>query len=65
MIARHGGASRAPWASLNLGGTVGDDPEAVAHNARLAYESLDLDGARACTVWQVHSADVVVASRKN
>ena len=29
---RLGGASRAPWASLNLGDHVGDDPAAVADN---------------------------------
>ena len=34
---RAGGSSRGPWASLNLGGSVGDDPEAVEQNlARLA-----------------------------
>ena len=36
MTTREGGASRAPWASLNLGDHVGDAPAHVAANrARL------------------------------
>ena len=37
MSTRSGGVSGGPWASLNLGTAVGDDPAAVAENrARLA-----------------------------
>jgi polyphenol oxidase len=61
IFTRHGGASPAPWAALNLGGTVGDDPAIVRHNQRLILDALGLNAARACTVWQVHSADTVVA----
>ncbi len=61
VLSRHGGTSRAPWASLNIGGTVGDDPQAVQQNLRRAYETLELETERACTVWQVHSADSVIA----
>jgi YfiH family protein len=60
IFTRLGGVSPAPWASLNVGGTVGDDQVAVRENHRLMYSALNLDGARACTVWQVHSADTVV-----
>lgn len=60
VFTRLGGVSQAPWASLNLGGTVGDDPAAVRENHRRAYAALGLDDTRACTVWQVHSADTVV-----
>src|SRR5260221_1600598 len=62
VFSRHGGTSRAPWASLNLGGTVGDNPGAVERNFQLVYDTLELDRKRACTVWQVHSADTVIAS---
>ncbi len=62
VFTRQGGVSRAPWASLNMGGNVGDDPQAVRHNHELMYAALGLDEARACTVWQVHSADVILAS---
>lgn len=61
VFTRHGGVSAAPWASLNVGGTVGDDPDAVTENIRRIFAALDVDHRSACTVWQVHSADVVVA----
>jgi YfiH family protein len=63
IFTRLGGVSKSPWGSLNLGGTVGDDPAAVRENHRRVYAALDLDAARACTVWQVHSADTVVVQR--
>jgi YfiH family protein len=59
IFTRLGGVSREPWASLNLGGTVGDSPDAVRENHRRVYQTLGLDETRACTVWQVHSADCV------
>jgi YfiH family protein len=62
VFTRLGGVSRPPWASLNLGSTVGDDPRAVQRNHELIWNALRLDGARACTVWQVHGADAVVAT---
>jgi YfiH family protein len=52
----------APWDSLNMGGTVGDDPEAVKQNHERMYQTLEVNGERACTVWLVHSADVIVAN---
>lgn len=39
---RLGGISRGPWASLNLGAHVGDEPAAVAENRRRLAESLSL-----------------------
>jgi polyphenol oxidase len=62
VFTRHGGVSRADWSSLNIGGTVGDDPQAVERNLQLSYAALELDAAKACNVWQVHSADSVVAN---
>src|SRR5260221_12681372 len=64
VFTRLGGTSRAPWASLNVGGTVGEDRQAVQDNLQRMYDALDLDSERACTVWQVHSADVVVANER-
>lgn len=61
VFTRKGGASQAPWASLNMGGNVGDDPKAVRHNHELMYSTLGVDDARACSVWQIHSADVILA----
>jgi len=62
IFTRDGGTSQAPWASLNLGGNVGDDPKAVRLNHELMYAALGLSERRACTVWQVHSADVVIVT---
>lgn len=62
VFTRLGGVSAAPWASLNLGASVGDDPQAVACNAERFYTALDLDRSRACTVWQVHGAETVIAT---
>lgn len=63
VFTRKGGVSPAPWASLNLGGNVGDAPSAVRHNQDLIYRSLDLASDRVCSVWQVHSADVIVVDK--
>jgi YfiH family protein len=61
VFTRAGGTSAAPFASLNLGGNVGDDPGNVRRNHQLMYAALGVNGERACSVWQVHSADVVIA----
>jgi YfiH family protein len=61
IFTRQGGVSESPWNSLNVGGTVGDRPAAVQENHRRMYNALGLDAERACTVWQVHSADTVLA----
>jgi YfiH family protein len=53
---RAGGASVAPFNSLNLGDLVGDDPVAVAENWRLLGDATGLGFAR---VRQVHGATVV------
>lgn len=60
IFTRLGGASLSPWGSLNLGGNVGDDPDAVHENYQRVYRALDVNHERACSVWQVHSADTVI-----
>ncbi len=60
VFTRKGGISPAPWSGLNLGGNVGDHHTAVRHNQDLIYQTLKLDANRICSVWQVHSADVLV-----
>jgi hypothetical protein len=56
MSQRAGGVSRAPWASLNLGGGVGDDAAAVAENRARFASAL---GAPAVWLRQVHGTGVV------
>ncbi|MFD9394559.1 peptidoglycan editing factor PgeF [Streptomyces sp. NPDC060000] len=55
---RWGGVSAAPYEELNLGGAVGDDPDAVRTNRELAARSLGLDAGRVVWMNQVHGNDV-------
>ncbi|EMF29483.1 multicopper polyphenol oxidase [Streptomyces gancidicus BKS 13-15] len=57
---RWGGVSAAPYEELNLGGAVGDDPQAVLTNRELAAKALGVDPARVIWMNQVHGADAVV-----
>ncbi|WP_112466559.1 peptidoglycan editing factor PgeF [Streptomyces triticisoli] len=57
---RWGGVSAVPYEELNLGGAVGDEPDAVRTNRELAAGSLGLDPARVVWMNQVHGADVAV-----
>ncbi len=61
IFTRHGGTSPAPWASLNVGGTVGDDPQRVRSNRLRAFAALERAPGSLHDVWQVHGADVVIA----
>lgn len=62
IFTRRGGVSPAPWASLNLGAMVGDDLARVQANRRLALQALGRAPHSVFEVWQVHSAEVIVAS---
>ncbi len=55
---RGGGVSRGPYASLNLGTHVGDDPNLVAANRHLLAAELELP-VQPCWLEQVHGAAVV------
>ncbi|MFJ4815391.1 peptidoglycan editing factor PgeF [Streptomyces sp. NPDC088801] len=57
---RWGGVSAAPYEELNLGGAVGDDPDAVRTNRDLAAESLGIEPDGVVWMNQVHGADVAV-----
>ncbi|MFO8059181.1 MAG: laccase domain-containing protein, partial [Bacillota bacterium] len=57
---RTGGVSRPPYETLNLGGSVGDDPESVRENRRRLLRSLPPGVPRSVqTVKQVHGTDVI------
>lgn len=58
ILTRKGGVSPAPWASLNLGGTVGDDPQRVRENRTRALEALGRSPDSVFDAWQVHGSDV-------
>ena len=59
---RRGGVSRGPFASLNLGLSVGDAREAVEENRRRALRAFEADPDRTARVSQVHGARVAAAS---
>lgn len=61
VFTRHGGVSPEPWASLNLGGTVGDEIVRVRKNRFLSFEAMGCETDSIFDVWQVHSADAVCA----
>jgi len=61
---RTGGVSRGPYASLNLGRGVGDDPAAVDENLRRLARAATLDGPEAfASAHQVHGDRVMGAAR--
>jgi YfiH family protein len=57
---RTGGVSVAPYASFNLGRSVGDDPDAVAENIERFAHALCSQPERLFTTSQVHGAAVRV-----
>lgn len=61
ILTRQGGVSRPPYDSLNTGGTVGDDPEAVLRNHQRIYQVLDYPFDSRFDVWQVHGERILTA----
>lgn len=55
---REGGASAAPYDSLNLGGAVGDESTAVRRNRGIVGTELGVDPDRTIWMRQVHGAEV-------
>lgn len=59
IFTRNGGVSPQPWASLNLGGTVGDSRANVIENRQRIFAALQRPVESLFDVWQVHSKDVI------
>lgn len=59
VFTRHGGVSRKPVDSLNVGGTVGDRPQFVKENLERVFEAVGRKSSTLFDVWQVHSSRVV------
>jgi YfiH family protein len=61
IFTRRGGVSPAPWATLNLGSSVGDDLQRVRENRQRVLAALGRDPASVYDVWQVHGVNVAIA----
>jgi YfiH family protein len=59
VFTRRGGVSPQPWASLNLGGTVGDDPVNVATNRERTFQAMGRSLESMYDAWLVHGNDVL------
>ncbi len=55
---RHGGGSEDPYASLNLGLSIGDDETQVRENRRRLFEALGFSTDQLALTGQVHGAEV-------
>lgn len=62
FTSRGGGASEPPYASLNLGGHVGDDPDRVRVNRDRVAGALGVMSERLVFMDQCHGADVAVVT---
>lgn len=58
---RHGGVSEAPFASLNLGLSVGDERERVLENRRRFFNGLGVDLHQVATSHQIHGSEILYA----
>lgn len=58
---RRGGVSKPPFGSLNLGLSVGDDPQHVLQNRALFCEALGISPGQLALSRQVHGSGVLVA----
>ncbi len=60
FFTREGGFSHGLYAALNCGFGSGDDKSVVARNRSIVSDVLGVERDRLMTVWQCHSADVIV-----
>ncbi|GAB4424222.1 MAG: peptidoglycan editing factor PgeF [Anaerolineae bacterium] len=65
IFTRQGGYSQSPFASLNLGLSVGDDPETVNKNYEQVCGALDISPDQTVSCHLIHSADVLTVDSAN
>lgn len=63
LFTRHGGVSPAPWASLNLGGTLGDTRQNVVENRRRIFSAVGCPVESIFDSWQIHGREVICAEQ--
>lgn len=59
IFSRKGGSSKGPYASMNVGGTNGDDPNAVLANHEKLFKVFGRPYSSRFDVWQVHGKTIV------
>ncbi len=59
VFTRHGGVSPPPWDTLNVGGTVGDDPQNVRENRIRAFLALERNPDSMFDSWLIHNTGVI------
>jgi YfiH family protein len=65
IFSRRGGCSQAPFDTLNLGSSVGDDPQAVKKNYEQACRVVNITPEQTVSCHLVHSADVLTINATN
>jgi YfiH family protein len=60
LFTRNGGDSRGYFSSLNVGLTVGDDPETVARNRQHSFQALNRSTDTLSDSWLVHQSNILV-----
>lgn len=65
ILTRLGGVSQGPFATLNLGHTVGDDLNAVQENHRRVFALFGVDRGQVVSPYQVHSARIRLVGREH
>jgi YfiH family protein len=65
VFTRLGGVSQEPFATLNVGNSVGDDEAAVAENHARVYDNLNLAAGQTTSPHQVHGSRVARIDRSN
>lgn len=63
LITRLGGVSTGAFSSLNLGSSVGDDPQAVQENHHRIYTALQITPDQVVSPYQVHGKHVARVGR--
>jgi len=65
ILTRLGGVSQGPFATLNLGHTVGDDLNAVQENHRRVFALFGVERGQVVSPYQVHSAHIRPVGREH
>ena len=63
VFTRQGGVSPAPWASLNLGGGLGDERANIVENRQRIFDAIGRRVESIYDVWQVHGVEVICTDR--